>query len=150
MTALTLTLALLACAGKEDPTLAEADTAVTADIADSPSPDADDTAAGDSAAEDSDGSDSAPDTSAPEDSGGGSDGGDTAPPGDTGVPDSTDDGGPGVDTGTVAPSPCEGETVGYAVGECAVDFTLFDETGVERSLYDYAGQVILLEFSAFW
>ena len=51
---------------------------------------------------------------------------------------------------TSASLPCEGASTGYAVGDCAVDFTLFDEAGVERSLYDYAGDVILLDFTAFW
>ena len=36
------------------------------------------------------------------------------------------------------------------VGYSLKDFTLTDNQGIERSLYDYAGQVILLDFSAFW
>ena len=88
---------------------------------------------------------------------------------DSGTDGGTDDTGGGDDTGTVtgdsgtdggtdggtddtatAPLPCAGKTTGYDVGDCAVDFTLYDYEGIERSLYDYAGQVILLDFSAFW
>ena len=51
---------------------------------------------------------------------------------------------------TAAATPCEGETPGTGVGECATDFTLVDQDGVNRSLYDYYGQVIVLDFSPFW
>ena len=36
------------------------------------------------------------------------------------------------------------------LGDIATDFTLLDEDGVEHSLYDFWGKVILLNFSAMW
>jgi glucose/arabinose dehydrogenase len=50
------------------------------------------------------------------------------------------------------------ETIGYHVGAspgivdwlCGQDFTLLDETGTERSLWDYRGRPIVLDFSAVW
>ena len=35
---------------------------------------------------------------------------------------------------------------GYQVGDVVDDFTLSDADGVSHSLYDYAGQVIVLDF----
>ncbi len=39
---------------------------------------------------------------------------------------------------------------GVALGDCAEDFTLVDQDGVEVALYDHAGKVILLDLSAMW
>ncbi len=38
----------------------------------------------------------------------------------------------------------------YAVGDTVSNFTLSDVTGQNISLYDYQGQVILLNFFATW
>lgn len=50
------------------------------------------------------------------------------------------------------------ESIGYHVPSppeevdwlCGVDFTLVDENGDERSLYDFRGRPVLLDFSAVW
>jgi thiol-disulfide isomerase/thioredoxin len=44
--------------------------------------------------------------------------------------------------------PCAGRPVGDAVGDCAQDFALLDRDGVTHDLYDYAGEVILIDLSA--
>lgn len=40
--------------------------------------------------------------------------------------------------------------VGVALGDCAEDFQLLDQDGMEVALYDHAGKVILLDLSAMW
>lgn len=47
---------------------------------------------------------------------------------------------------------CDTRTAGTAVGACVQDFhtPLADVTGTRHSLYDYQGEVILLDFSAQW
>ena len=67
-------------------------------------------------------------------------------PDDTG---SGTDSGSTDDTAVVDAEPCEGRDVGILVGQCAVDFTLVDQNGDNQTLYDYAGQVVLLDFSGF-
>jgi len=39
---------------------------------------------------------------------------------------------------------------GVELGECAEDFQLMDQDGMQVSLYDHAGKVILLDLSAMW
>jgi peroxiredoxin len=46
--------------------------------------------------------------------------------------------------------PCDGWTVGTAIGECTPDFSLLDADGVAWRLYDHAGDVIVVDFSAMW
>ena len=43
-----------------------------------------------------------------------------------------------------------GAIAGGNVGDVATDFTLWDETGTYHSLYDYWGQIIVLNFGALW
>ena len=45
--------------------------------------------------------------------------------------------------------PCVGRETGTGVGDCAEDFTRVDSSGQEHSLYDFAGDVLLLDFSGF-
>lgn len=68
----------------------------------------------------------------------------TDSPGDTDVPH--------TDTPDSDPPAalCAGQVVGTAVGECAPDFTLLDKDGVAHTLYDHAGDVIVLDFSTMW
>lgn len=73
---------------------------------------------------------------------------DTTEPDDTAEPDDTDSGSTD-DTAVADSTPCEGREVGIQVGQCATDFTLVDQNGDTQTLYDYAGQVILLDFSGF-
>lgn len=40
--------------------------------------------------------------------------------------------------------------IGYQVGDRAPNFGATDQTGTERSLYDFRGQYVLLDFSAMW
>lgn len=40
--------------------------------------------------------------------------------------------------------------IGYQVGDRAPNFGAADQTGTERSLYDFRGQYVLLDFSAMW
>ena len=47
---------------------------------------------------------------------------------------------------TLAPAPLYAI---YGVGDTVADFTLSDPDGVEYSLYDYAGQVVVLSFFRF-
>lgn len=47
-------------------------------------------------------------------------------------------------------APCDGWTLGTAIGECAPDFSLLDADGVAWRLYDHAGDVIVVDFSAMW
>ena len=53
------------------------------------------------------------------------------------------------DTGLPA-GVCDGRTVGTTVGTCAQDFTLFDSDGTAVTLSDFAGDVIVIDFSAMW
>ncbi|RMF71482.1 MAG: TlpA family protein disulfide reductase, partial [Acidobacteria bacterium] len=39
---------------------------------------------------------------------------------------------------------------GYDLWTCGQDFTLQDEFGETHSLYEYRGQVVMLDFSAWW
>ena len=52
-------------------------------------------------------------------------------------------------TGGATFDPCAGREVGTEVGKCAQNFTLIDADGVEVSLYDFYGQVIVLDLSGF-
>ena len=62
-------------------------------------------------------------------------------------------GGDGVEEDTAASdaaaNPCQGATVGSQVGECAPDFTLTGASGDSTHLYDFLGDVVLLDFSGF-
>lgn len=49
-----------------------------------------------------------------------------------------------------APVPCAGQTLGTAIGECAPDFSLLDADGASHALYEHAGDLIVLDFSAMW
>ena len=40
--------------------------------------------------------------------------------------------------------------IGYQVGDRAPNFGAADQSGTERSLYDFRGQYVLLDFSAMW
>ena len=85
-------------------------------------------------------------------SGDGSTGDDGTGDDGTGEDGSTgDDGSTGTDgtDGTTPALPCEGVKTGVHVGDCGPDFTLLDSTGAPISLYDYAGEVILLDLSGF-
>ncbi|MFT5686073.1 MAG: hypothetical protein ACI8RZ_007028 [Myxococcota bacterium] len=80
------------------------------------------------------------------------DSGDTDTPTDTGTTDTgtTDTGDSGTDDSGIADSnPCEGKTVGIDLGDCATNFALVDADGTTHELYDYAGQVLMLDFSGF-
>ena len=66
---------------------------------------------------------------------------------DTG--DEPEDTAPPEDTAVVSDDPCEGRTVGVREGECAQNFSMVDKDGVTHTLHDYAGQVVLLDFSGF-
>ena len=55
-------------------------------------------------------------------------------------------------TGTTTAVPkkvCQGRKVGTQLGQCGEDFTLLDHTKTPISLYDYAGDIILLDMSGF-
>ena len=54
-----------------------------------------------------------------------------------------------ADTGLPA-AVCDGRTVGTTVGACAQDFTLLDANGTAVTLSDFAGDVIVIDFSAMW
>ena len=55
----------------------------------------------------------------------------------------------GGTTGGGVVDPCAGREVGTEIGQCAENFTLMDADGVEVSLYDFYGQVIVLDLSGF-
>ena len=55
---------------------------------------------------------------------------------------------PVVDTGDVG-TPCEGKPTGTDIGLCAENFTLQDKDGQMVSLYDFYGDVIYLDLSAY-
>jgi len=78
---------------------------------------------------------------------------DTAPPDDTAPPEDTaphDDTAPPDDTGEdPVVTDCEGRDIGIFEGQCAPNFTLQDQHGVDHTLYDYAGSVIFVEFIGF-
>ena len=57
-----------------------------------------------------------------------------------------DDGGDGGGGGGDDPLP----DFGFNVGDRATDFTLRNHEGVEVSLHDLSGSIILLDFSAEW
>lgn len=67
----------------------------------------------------------------------------------TGTPGGTTSSGTPTGTSSTA-DPCAGRTVGTSVGDCALDFTLIDRDGVSYTLSDYAGSVIVVDFSAMW
>ncbi len=56
----------------------------------------------------------------------------------------------GIPTGPDTPETPETPQTGFQVGDTATNFTAKDQNNQDVSLYDYAGQVILFEFSADW
>ena len=38
----------------------------------------------------------------------------------------------------------------YSVGDTAANFTLYDVDGIQHNLYDYMGEVVLLNFYTTW
>ena len=60
---------------------------------------------------------------------------------------------PDADSAADAPgatAPCADRAVGTGIGGCAPDFTLLDADGAPWTLYEHAGDVILVDFSAMW
>ena len=55
----------------------------------------------------------------------------------------------GGTTGGTTFDPCAGREVGTEIGQCAENFTLVNADGEEVSLYDFYGQVVVLDLSGF-
>ena len=45
--------------------------------------------------------------------------------------------------------PCDGIATGWNIGDCAENFTIVDQNGDERSLYEFYGDVIMIDLSGF-
>jgi cytochrome c biogenesis protein CcmG/thiol:disulfide interchange protein DsbE len=54
------------------------------------------------------------------------------------------------DSSPTEPEPEPTPELGTSVGNLAVDFTAKDQNGIDVSLYDYSGKVILVNMSADW